>query len=48
MAHALCTFIQSHGFLLMTRRRGSTPVVFKNEPEKPLPGYFAEELGWRR
>ncbi|WP_213807462.1 glycosyltransferase family 39 protein [Granulicella sp. dw_53] len=26
--------------------RGFTPVVFENEPERPLPQYFADEFGW--
>ena len=25
---------------------GFTPVVFENEPERPLPQYFADEFGW--
>ncbi|HEV2646889.1 MAG TPA: glycosyltransferase family 39 protein [Acidobacteriaceae bacterium] len=27
--------------------RGFTPVVFENEPETPLPQYFADEFGWQ-
>jgi hypothetical protein len=26
--------------------RGFTPVVFENQPERPLPQYFADEFGW--
>ena len=26
--------------------RGFTPVVFENEPERPLPQYFSDEFGW--
>jgi 4-amino-4-deoxy-L-arabinose transferase-like glycosyltransferase len=28
------------------RWRGFTPVIFENEPEEPLPQYFADEFGW--
>lgn len=27
-------------------RRGITPVVFEDEPERPLPRYLADEFGW--
>jgi hypothetical protein len=26
--------------------QGFTPVVFENQPERPLPQYFADEFGW--